>query len=73
MPMPSGPADECGWDPNQYVVWKNLPKDLILVHFNVEDLKVVLSNRGCSVHAQNRDSVIDYGPSSHRVFRSRFP
>jgi hypothetical protein len=43
MPMPSGPADECGWDPNQYVVWKNLPKDLILVHFNVEDLKVVLS------------------------------
>jgi len=32
MPAPDGPADGCGWDPAQYVVWKNLPLDWTTVH-----------------------------------------
>jgi hypothetical protein len=26
LPAPDGPADGCGWDPNEFVVWKNLPR-----------------------------------------------
>jgi hypothetical protein len=29
LPKPDGPADGCGWDPSQFVVWKNLPKSLM--------------------------------------------
>jgi hypothetical protein len=32
MPDPSGPADNCGWDPAQYVVWKSQPKDWNTLH-----------------------------------------
>jgi hypothetical protein len=32
LPAPDGPADGCGWDPNQYVVWKNLPRDWNTIH-----------------------------------------
>src|SRR6267378_5443663 len=27
LPAPDGPADGCGWDPDEYVVWKGLPKN----------------------------------------------
>lgn len=27
MPDPDDPADGCGWDPTEYVVWKNLPRN----------------------------------------------
>lgn len=33
LPAPDGPADGCSWDPSEYVVWKNLPRDWITVHF----------------------------------------
>jgi hypothetical protein len=29
LPKPDGPADGCGWDPSQFVVWKNLPKSFV--------------------------------------------
>jgi hypothetical protein len=32
LPAPDGPADGCGWDPSQFVVWKNLPKNLMTTH-----------------------------------------
>lgn len=32
MPTPDGPADGCGWDPKQYVMWKNLSKNWITIH-----------------------------------------
>jgi hypothetical protein len=36
MPAPDGPADGCGWDPAQYVVWKNLPLDWTTVHVQTQ-------------------------------------
>lgn len=32
MPDPDGPADRC-WDPKEYVVWKNLPRNWTTLHF----------------------------------------
>jgi hypothetical protein len=32
LPAPNGPADGCGWDPAEYVVWKNLPKNWPTLH-----------------------------------------
>jgi hypothetical protein len=32
LPVPDGPADGCGWDPQLYVVWKNLPKNWVTLH-----------------------------------------
>lgn len=32
MPTPNGPADSCGWDTNEFVVWKNLPKNWQTIH-----------------------------------------
>jgi hypothetical protein len=32
LPRPDGPADGCGWDPNDYVVWKNVRPDWTTVH-----------------------------------------
>jgi hypothetical protein len=32
LPKPDGPADGCGWNPSQFVVWKNLPKSLMTAH-----------------------------------------
>ena len=32
MPSPDGPADGCGWDPAEYVVWRDLPRDWITMH-----------------------------------------
>jgi|SRR5208282_231449 len=33
LPEPDGPADGCGWDPSQFVVWKNLPRNWTTIHF----------------------------------------
>jgi hypothetical protein len=33
LPTPNGPADGCGWDAAEYVVWKNLPRDWVTMHF----------------------------------------
>jgi len=33
LPEPDGPADGCGWDPAQYAVWKNLPRNWTTIHF----------------------------------------
>jgi len=35
LPAPDGPADGCGWDPTEYVVWKNLPRNWVTTHFQV--------------------------------------
>jgi hypothetical protein len=35
LPAPDGPADRCGWDPAEYVVWKNLPRNWVTTHFEV--------------------------------------
>ena len=32
LPAPDGPADGCGWDPKEYVVWKSLPKNWVTLH-----------------------------------------
>ena len=32
LPAPDGLADGCGWDPSQFVVWRNLPKSLMTTH-----------------------------------------
>jgi hypothetical protein len=32
LPDPDGPADGCSWDPAQFVVWKNLPRDWETLH-----------------------------------------
>lgn len=32
LPAPDGPADGCGWDPKDFVVWKNLPRNWKTVH-----------------------------------------
>jgi hypothetical protein len=36
LPAPDGPADGCGWDGSQYVVWKNLPADWMTLHVVTE-------------------------------------
>jgi hypothetical protein len=36
LPEPDGPADGCGWDPGEYVVWKNLPRNWVTLHLHVE-------------------------------------
>jgi hypothetical protein len=35
LPDPSGPADGCGWDPAQFVVWE-LPPDWLTLYFEVQ-------------------------------------
>jgi hypothetical protein len=32
LPAPDGAADGCGWDPEEFVVWKNLPRDWNTLH-----------------------------------------
>jgi hypothetical protein len=32
LPAPDGPANACGWDPQQYLVWKSLPKNWVTLH-----------------------------------------
>lgn len=32
LPAPDGPADGCGWDPKQYVMWTKIPKNWITIH-----------------------------------------
>jgi hypothetical protein len=33
LPQPDGPADGCAWDSAEFVVWKNLPRNWMTVHF----------------------------------------
>ena len=35
LPAPDGPADGCGWDPSQFVVWRNLSRNFFTNQFNV--------------------------------------
>lgn len=32
LPFPDGPADACGWDPAQYVVWKHVQPNWNTIH-----------------------------------------
>jgi hypothetical protein len=40
LPAPDGPADGCGWDPTQFVVWKNLAKTLITTHVQARSVSL---------------------------------
>jgi hypothetical protein len=48
LPAPGGPADGCGWDPTQYVVWKNLAKNwtTLQMQFHATALHGVLKSAG---------------------------
>lgn len=35
LPDPNGPADGCGWDPAQFVVWK-VPPDWLTIYFEIQ-------------------------------------
>jgi len=41
LPEPDGPADDCGWDPTQYVVWKNLPRNWTTIHFQSQPTPLI--------------------------------
>ena len=51
MPAPQGPADGCGWDPDEYVVWKNVPKYWTTLHmkFHTTSLYGVLKGGGLGI------------------------
>jgi hypothetical protein len=36
LPAPDGRADDCGWDPTEYVVWRNLPREWVTSHISAE-------------------------------------
>lgn len=36
LPHPDGEADSCGWEPNEFVVWKNIPKDWETLHIQTQ-------------------------------------
>ena len=36
LPNPDGPADGCGWDPSQFIVWKNLSKSLVTTYVQMK-------------------------------------
>jgi|HubBroStandDraft_6_1064221.scaffolds.fasta_scaffold249166_2 hypothetical protein len=36
LPLPNGPADGCGWNPAEYVVWKDVPPDWTTLHVITE-------------------------------------
>lgn len=36
LPHPDGPADGCEWDSNEFVVWKNIPKDWETLHIQTQ-------------------------------------
>ena len=36
LPLPNGPADGCGWNPAEYVVWKNVPANWTTLHVTAE-------------------------------------
>jgi hypothetical protein len=33
LPEPDGRADGCEWDPSEFVVWRNLPRNWTTIHF----------------------------------------
>jgi hypothetical protein len=53
LPAPDGPADGCGWDPQEYMVWKNLPKSWRTLHLqpNTRGLHSALSSSAATVAA----------------------
>jgi hypothetical protein len=61
LPAPDGPADACGWDPQQYVVWKSLPKNWITLHLkaSTKSLHAALTfaSRTASVAAPTKPCV----------------
>jgi hypothetical protein len=43
MPSPDGLADGCGWDPSEFVVWKNLAKDWNTVHVQTQSKSLFMA------------------------------
>ena len=41
LPDPDGPADGCGWDPSEFAVWKNLPRNWTTLHFQSQPKPLV--------------------------------
>jgi hypothetical protein len=45
LPAPDGPADGCGWDPSQYLSWKNLPREWNTVHVQTQTKPLAMALR----------------------------
>lgn len=54
LPSPTGPADGCGWDPKEFVVWKNLPKHWTTLH--VQSRSTTLSVALALTYIADQDS-----------------
>jgi len=61
LPSPDGPADGCGWNPAQFVVWKNLPKDWETVHVQSQTKTLAAALRPRAMALQLQDA----GPSPY--------
>jgi hypothetical protein len=61
LPMPDGPADGCGWDPSQYVVWKNLPKNWQTVHLEstAKPLGAALLSRALEIEPVSSEDIVE--------------
>jgi hypothetical protein len=51
LPAPDSPADGCGWDPSQYVAWKNLPRDWNTVHVQTQVKPLAMALRTAATSA----------------------
>lgn len=40
LPAPDGPADGCGWDPSEFLIWRNLPRALVTKQLDVKTTTV---------------------------------
>jgi hypothetical protein len=58
LPEPDGPADGCGWDPAQFVVWKNLPRSWTTIHFQSQP-KPLISALSGTARLTQRSMVAD--------------
>jgi hypothetical protein len=60
LPYPDGPADRCGWDPSQYVVWKNAQPDWNTLH-------VVAERKPLSLAIAAGEPLQDTGASDYQI------
>jgi hypothetical protein len=63
LPAPDGPADGCGWDPKEYVVWKSLPKNWVTLHLqastkSLQDSLKPFASAAAATHCLERPDAI---------------
>jgi hypothetical protein len=59
LPAPDGPADGCGWDPSNFLVWKNLAKTLITTHVQMRSLSLQDALRPAATAALVSEPTVD--------------